>query len=403
MSASHNPPALLTGKKIAIVGGGPSGLTLARLLQMRGGDVQVYELDATPDARNQGGALDLHEESGQVAMRQAGLLDKFYAAARPEGQSTKVLDRHGVIFVETDVRQEVEVRPEIDRGDLRKLLVEALKPGTVNWGRRLERVERTPEGRRRLIFADHPAAEADLLFGCDGTWSRVRPVLTPVKPRYAGVTFVETRISDADARHPDVADLVGPGMIMTTGDNKAMIAQRNTSGHVRVYVVLRVPERWSVECGIDFDAPSAARKDLLKLYDGWAPKVRRLLEATDDIFIPRPLYVLPADQSWPSQPDVTVLGDAAHVMPPFTGRGANLAMLDAVELAENLTSGRFAEVGAAIQAYETAMQARMERAITEVLDDQDVLIAADAPARVKDLFQRRIASILAAKSKQPAA
>jgi 2-polyprenyl-6-methoxyphenol hydroxylase-like FAD-dependent oxidoreductase len=89
--------------------------------------------------------------------------------------------------------------------------------------------------------------------------------------------------------------------------------------------------------------------------------------------------------------DVSLFGDAAHLMPPFTGRGANLAMLDAVNLADNLTIGKYSDVTQALSAYETTMFARMTAAITEVLADQDVFIAPDAPARVEDVFRQRIA------------
>ena len=66
---------VLDGKAIAIVGGGPGGLTLARLLQQGGANVTVYERDQSRSARVQGSALDLHEDSGLAALGAAGLLD----------------------------------------------------------------------------------------------------------------------------------------------------------------------------------------------------------------------------------------------------------------------------------------------------------------------------------------
>jgi 2-polyprenyl-6-methoxyphenol hydroxylase-like FAD-dependent oxidoreductase len=110
-----------------------------------------------------------------------------------------------------------------------------------------------------------------------------------------------------------------------------------------------------------------------------------------DVFIPRSLYTHPPRQAaWLVRANVTLLGDAAHVMPFFTGKGVNLAMLDAVELADNLTSGKFSDIAQAIRAYETRMFNRMAAAISETLADQDVFISHDAPAGIKELLLRRI-------------
>jgi 2-polyprenyl-6-methoxyphenol hydroxylase-like FAD-dependent oxidoreductase len=396
--AQTKPSPLLHNKRVVIAGAGPSGLTLARLLQMRGATVQVYDLDGSPNARNQGGALDMHEDSGQIAMREAGLMDQFLAASHPEGQESKVYDKHGAIHVDFGVSTEKMTRPEIDRGVLRKLFLDHLAPGTVHWGRQVKQVERTSDGSYRLAFGDGSVAVADLLFGCDGTWSKVRSLVSPIKPRYTGVTFIETRVSSVDSRYPDVSRLVGLGTILATGENKGLMAQRNGDGSIRVYVTLRVPEAWTQRCDLDFNQPTQARDGLLKLFDGWAPHVLEMLKSSDDVFFLRPLYTLPPEQNWQPDGAVTLLGDAAHVMPPFTGKGANYAMLDAVEVARNLTSGRFAEIPAALRAYETTMLARMETAITEVLADQDVLISPNAPEGIPEMFAARIKRWLEAKN-----
>jgi 2-polyprenyl-6-methoxyphenol hydroxylase-like FAD-dependent oxidoreductase len=241
-----------------------------------------------------------------------------------------------------------------------------------------------------LALAAGRHVDADLLFGCDGAWSKVRPFLATTKPYYCGITIVETWISSVDTRHPGVAELVGPGIFLATSDDKALIGQRNGDGNIRVYVTLRVPEDWTQRCGFAFNQPDLARQGLLKIFEGWAPHLREMLKAAE-VFIPRSLYTHPPRQAaWLARTDVTLLGDAAHVMPFFTGRGVNLAMLDAAELADNLTSGKFSDLGQAIRAYETSMRNRMAVEINETLTDQDVFISRDAPAGIEDLLRRRI-------------
>lgn len=382
--------SLLHGKRIAIAGAGPCGLMLARLLQQKGADVRVFELESSTAARNQGGSLDLHEDSGQLALHKAGLHEKFVGASRPEGQAVRVVDKHGEMFVDLRPKDEAQTRPEIDRGVLRGLLIDSLSAGTIRWGQQIESVERSAEGQLRLALAAGQHMDADLLFGCDGTWSKVRPIVSTTKPYYCGITIVETWISSVDTRHPGVAELVGPGIFLATSDDKGLIAQRNGDGNIRVYVTLRVPEDWTQRCGLAFNQLDATRQGLLKIFAGWAPHLCEMLKAAD-VFIPRSLYTHPPRQAaWLAPANVTLLGDAAHVMPFFTGRGVNLALLDAVELADNLTSGRFSDIAQAIRAYETGMLNRMTTAISETLADQDVFISRNAPAGIADLLRRRI-------------
>jgi 2-polyprenyl-6-methoxyphenol hydroxylase-like FAD-dependent oxidoreductase len=324
-------------------------------------------------------------------------MEQFLKVSRPEAQVSRVYDKHGALHMEFGVADEKITRPEIERRALRDLLVKSLAPNTVQWGRLLRSVERTPGQPFRLSFADGSSAQADLLFGADGTWSKVRPLVTPIKPQYSGVIFIETRLSAPDTRYPEISRLVGPGTIMVTSDNRALMAQRNGSDHIRIYVILRVPEDWVRISGIDFNDPAQARTHLLKPYADWAPQVTAMLRDSDETFIPRPLYNVPIDQTWVSQPDVALLGDAAHVMPPFTGKGANYAMLDAVELAENLTSGRYSDVAAAIKAYDVKMLKRMWGSVAETMESQEVMISPQAPRGIVELFQERIKRGLAAR------
>ena len=100
-------------KEIAIIGGGPGGLTLARLLQMNGADVKVYERDADKDSRPKGATLDLHEESGLAALEAAGLMDAFWANYRPGADKMLIMDeKANIIYDEHSEVASDRGRPE---------------------------------------------------------------------------------------------------------------------------------------------------------------------------------------------------------------------------------------------------------------------------------------------------
>src|SRR4051812_33731923 len=126
---------VIKNKKIAIVGGGPGGLTLARLLQVKGANVKVYERDLNKNVRVQGATLDLHEESGLKALETAGLMEAFHANFRPGADKLRITDKHATILFDDDHTESAEGwnRPEIDRGPLRKILLDSLQPDTVVW------------------------------------------------------------------------------------------------------------------------------------------------------------------------------------------------------------------------------------------------------------------------------
>lgn len=334
---------------IAIVGAGLGGLACARVLQLHDIDVTVFEQEASADARPQGGTLDLHGDTGQVAMHTARLHEPFRALARPEGQQMRAVDPlTGDVVMDEVPAEGDDFRPEIDRGQLRGLLLESLKPGTVGWGRRITEV-----APGRLTFDDGVNQDFDLVVGADGAWSRVRGALTGVRPEYSGVTFVELGLDDADRRHPDLAALTGQGTLMTKAGGKALVAQRNSDGHIRCYAVFYAPEDWAA--GLDFADTAAVRAHLLERFTGWHPSVLRFLTDLDGGFTHRPLHVLPVPHAWTHTPGLTLLGDAAHLMPPL-GVGANLALLDGTELATALATAP--SVDEAVRVYETGMLPR---------------------------------------------
>ncbi|MGA5564906.1 FAD-dependent oxidoreductase [Streptomyces platensis] len=373
--------------RIAIVGAGIGGLTLARTLHVHGIDAVVHEGEASRAARTQGGMLDLHPESGQRALREAGLTDRFHAIARREGQDLCLLDHTGTVLFRHDTPDDAPLdRPEVDRADLRNVLLDSLPEGAVVWGHAFRYATALPEGGHRLHFADGTSTDCDLLIGADGAHSRVRPLLTDAEPRHTGVNAIECGIPDIDRTHPDLAAMVGRGNYWAIGANQVLAAQRNGNGHVRIYLSFRTPEDWLTTCGIPFAEPARARAALLELFAGWAPQLTALIEACDDTFVPRPVTVLPIGLTWPGVPGVTLLGDAAHLMPP-TGLGANMAMLDATELALALAADPD-DRGAALSGYEAAMFARGAAAAQESAQIMDLLISPTGAQDMLKVFQQ---------------
>ena len=342
--------------RIAVVGSGPAGLAFARVLHRYDHPatvtVTVLERDPSPDARPPGGTLDLHEGLGRLALDKAGLLAEFQALSRPEGQAMRILDTDGTVLRDWRPGPDDRANPEIDRRQLRDLL---LGPLDVQWGRGVTQVVPGARDGVRVHFADGRQETFDLVVGADGAWSRVRPAVSPVAPHYTGVTSVETSLDDVDTRHPDLARLIGDGSLAVYGVNRSLVAQRNSGGHVKVYTKFRAPLDWHPN--LDPADVEAVRSSLLALFDGWAAPVLDLLRH-GTAFVHRPLYVLPVSHTWTHVPGVTLLGDAAHLMPPL-GVGANLALLDGAELAESIAAapGR-GDLDEAVRAFEERMWAR---------------------------------------------
>ncbi|RDI68487.1 FAD-dependent oxidoreductase [Nocardia pseudobrasiliensis] len=357
--------------RVAIIGAGLGGLACARVLQLCGRPVTVYERERSPDARSQGGTLDLHPETGQAALRAAGLFEQFRALSRPEGQEHRVLEPATAGVLRHDQPGDGEdYAPEIDRGQLRTLLLGSLADGAVRWGCTASGATPLGDGTARLHMADGTAEDFELIIGADGAWSRIRPALSDAVPEYLGTTLVETHLDHVDTQHPAIANLIGNGTMIAKSAGKALSAQRNSGGHVRIYAMLDTPLEWHAATGVNFQGTDAVRELLLREFDGWHDSLLSLLRDSDAGFINRPLYGLPVGHSWDHTPGLTLLGDAAHLMPPF-GIGANLAMLDGVDLAHALAT--HSERDTAVRAYENTMLPRAAAAARACADLSDTL------------------------------
>ncbi|MER7777003.1 FAD-dependent monooxygenase [Streptomyces sp. NPDC096191] len=365
---------------IAIVGAGLGGLALARVLHVNGMDAVVYERESSRVARGQGGMLDIH--SGQRALREAGLIDQFHAIARGEGQDMRLLEPDGTLLLQEDTPDDAPLdRPEVDRAALRDLLLDSLPEGTVRWGHAFRTAD-----HGLLHFADGGCETYDLLVGADGAQSRVRSLLTDARPSHIGQNIVEVGIPDIDRTHPDLAAMVGRGNYWVLGDGLSLAAQRNGDGRVRIGLSFyNTGEDWFATSGIPFDDPPSARARLIELLPGWDARFTALIAACDDTVVPRPITTLPVGLTWPSRPDITLLGDAAHLMPPV-GEGANMALLDGALLGLALAA-RPDEVGAAVSAYEREMFERTGAAARMSAGIHELLTSPDAAQKMLAFFQ----------------
>jgi 2-polyprenyl-6-methoxyphenol hydroxylase-like FAD-dependent oxidoreductase len=111
-------------------------------------------------------------------------------------------------------------------------------------------------------------------------------------------------------------------------------------------------------------------------FDGWAPALTALLVDSDTPPVTRGLFTLPAGHRWDRVPGVTLLGDAAHLMPP-NGEGANLAMQDGAELARAILAHPD-DMEAALTEHERIMFARAA-ALAEEDDIYQIMFGEDAP------------------------
>jgi 2-polyprenyl-6-methoxyphenol hydroxylase-like FAD-dependent oxidoreductase len=367
---------------VAIVGAGPGGLVLARMLHLNGIDAVAYEREPSRGARGQGGMLDLHAGTGQRALREAGLIDQFRGIARGEGQDLRLLEPDGTLLLQEDTPDDAPPeRPEVDRADLRDLLLDSLPGHVVRWDHALEHAD---DGV--LHFTDGRRATYDLLVGADGADSRVRALLTDARPAHIGQNVVELGIPDIDRTHPGLAAMVGRGNYWVLGSGQSLSAQRNGDGRVRIYLSFyNTAEDWLATSGIPLQDPAAARIRLINLLTGWSPGITALIAACDDTIRPRSIAALPVGLTWPQAPDVTLLGDAAHLMPPV-GQGANMAMLDGALLGLALAAHPD-DFPAAVREYEREMFERTSAAAKQSAHMQEILASPDASRTMLAFFQ----------------
>lgn len=376
---------------IAILGAGLGGLTTARVLHVNGIETAVFDLEANRHTRVQGGMLDIHDYNGQKAVHAADLWKEFETIIHRGGESMRILDHTGAVLHE-DFDEGQLSRPEVDRGQLRDILIDSLPEGTVRWRHKAVAVRPVDggSGRHEVEFDNGETITTDLLIGADGAWSKVRRLLTDAWPAYTGISFIEADLFDADAKHPVEAAAMGPGMLFAFRGNTGILGHKETDGSLHVYLGFRVPEDW-VDT-IDFTDTSAAKQLILDRLDGWDEALCGLIANADTPLTPRRINALPVGISWDRVRGVTLLGDAAHVMSPFAGEGANLAMYDGSLLALSIAAHPD-DHETALAEYEDDLFQRSEESARDSGDSLEMLFRDDSPAGLVQMFSEIQAQI----------
>jgi 2-polyprenyl-6-methoxyphenol hydroxylase-like FAD-dependent oxidoreductase len=354
------------------------------LLQQSGAQISVYERDRSRSARVQGSALDLHEDSGLAALEAAGLIDAFWVNHRPDLDRLRLTDAYGTVLHDHPrLMSGAGKRPEIERGPLRDLLLDSLQPGTVEWDCKLESAE-MQGGQVLLRFAGGKTAVADIAIGSDGANSRLRELVTLIEPEYVGVSLVEGLVPAAKQKIPELWDLLGGSALIALGGERTIGMGTKPDGSVLFYAGLKTQDDAARQSLEEANGPDPRVAWFHANFAGWSELWDPLFrEAASMIW--RPLLVCPSNQHWEPKPNVTLIGDAAHVMPPYAGEGVNMAMLDALMLSKLLFSEESSS--GAIATYETEMFARMQHMTADTMANTEMFYAPDASNHVVALFR----------------
>ncbi|RAL61593.1 hypothetical protein DID88_009631 [Monilinia fructigena] len=384
--------------RIAIIGAGPSGLVLASLFHRNQIPFTIYDLRSRPSPaliNIPSGSLDLHVESGQLALSKCGLLEEFRSLTTECSEDHIICDKFGDTKFKTNGRD--SERPEISRNNLIELLLSSIPEDTIQWEHKVISVSPNPANSQEQIitFQDRSSHIRDLIIGADGAWSKVRPLLTNVNPFFSGVHWLTLTIPNITERIPEMAKMVGTGTFWALGGTRAILTQRGSMDSVRIYVTIYnkdINHCHNADLN-SMDAEKMKEKLLGEsgTFGDFGQRIKNLLsigleEEKTAQFLQ--IYMFAPDHTWEHKANATLVGDAAHLMTPFAGEGVNSAMLDALELAQGIIMAVRNETSLsdAVREYETKMFVRAKANAEETVTNLKNIFEDDAPKKIVEWF-----------------
>ena len=366
-------------KHIAIVGGGPGGLMLGLLLQRQGFSFTIYERGYQNMHSDRGGSLDIHDDSGQLPLKEAGIFENFRKHARYEGEDTRIVNKDGEILYDEDAEGEGN-RPEIDRGKLCDIIMEQIHPENIKYGFKFEKLIQRDNGEVELVFENGTTVMTNLVIGADGAFSQIRSYLTNAKPEYTGISMIE--MNSDENEHPDLLKFNKNGKLIGLGGDQAILGQRNGDGRIMAYISFKTKyEKLDEYRKLSLDA---LKERLLAEYSDWDSELQNYIAYSYDDIKFRRIYKLPIGLTWATQPNITIIGDAAHLMSPFAGEGVNMALYDAYILAESFKN--FNNLTEVLKVYEQQMFETTKVHAKESQDNLEIFFSENGAEKMAQFF-----------------
>ncbi len=338
--------------RIAVVGAGLGGLTVAGFLQREGFQVTIYE--QAPVFSRLGAGISLSPNVTKV-LRRLGVEDALVdVGIKPNSITSRVWDTGATMHKMTlNTASEEKFGGSfvtIHRGDLHAVIAQGIAPSTVVFDRRLTDLRETKQSIR-LVFENGPDAEADLVIGADGIRSKVREHFFGAEPlRFVGSVAYRSVFSGDKLRGFQM-----PDHTKWWGRDRHVVTYFVRSNRDEVNVMAAIP-------AAAWDSGEASRpssiEEMTSLFEGWHNDFHRALKGADEVSV-WPIYDRERNDKW-SRGRVVLLGDACHSMRPYMGAGGGAAVEDAAILSRCLA--RYDDLAEALSAYEATRIPRVAEA-----------------------------------------